>query len=93
MSAGRANATMLRKGTTPAASVTIRAPRRYLVSPGTCSTTPSRTSDPSRRATVLFGSSTRSATSVTPTGPSVSAPSTAKARSIDWTLDIGLPLG
>ena len=40
-----------------------------------------------------LGSSARSATSVTPIGPSASAPRTAKARSMDWTLDIGPLLG
>jgi hypothetical protein len=30
---------------------------------------------------------------VTPMGPSVNAPSTAKARSIDWTLDMCFPVG
>ena len=36
---------------------------------------------------MLFGTPTRCATSVTPIGPSASADSTAKARSMDWTLD------
>ena len=39
----------------------------------------------------ISGSPARSATSVTPSGPSASAPSTAKARSMDWTLDIDAP--
>jgi hypothetical protein len=57
------------------------------VSPGICSTAPSRASEASILAAVDFGSSARSATSVTPMGPSVKAASTANARSIDWTLD------
>ena len=47
---------------------------------------------PARRAAARPWTSagpTRSATSVTPIGPSASAPRTAKARSMDWTLDIG----
>jgi hypothetical protein len=47
----------------------------------------------SSRAAVDFGRSARSATSVTPIGPSASAPRTAKARSMDWTLDIGTFVG
>ena len=39
------------------------------MSPGTCSTAPSRLSDASIRAAVDFGRSARSATSVTPIGP------------------------
>src|SRR6056297_3737578 len=41
----------------------------------------------SRRDTVLFGSSVRSAMSETPAGPEASACRTANARSTDWTLD------
>ena len=48
----------------------------------------------SMRAAVDFGSSTRSATSVHRTGPSVNAgTSTANARSMDWTLDTASPVG
>ena len=54
---------------------------------------PRRASDASIRAAVDFGRSARSATSVTPTGPSVNAASTANARSMDWTLDTALPRG
>jgi hypothetical protein len=42
---------------------------------------------------VLFANSVRSATSVTPIGPSDNADRTAKARSMDWTLDTALPFG
>ena len=48
---------------------------------------PRRRAVASRRAAVDFGRPARSATSVTPSGPSASAPSTAKARLMDWTLD------
>ena len=63
------------------------------MSPGTCSTAPSRLNDESSRAAVDFGRSARSATSVTPMGPPDNADSTAKARSMDWTLDTPLPVG
>jgi len=39
--------------------------------------------------TVLFGRPTRVATSVTPRGPSASAPRTSNARAMLWTLDTG----
>ncbi len=47
----------------------------------------SRASEASIRAAVLFGSFARSATSVTPSGPSASVDRTANARSMLWTLD------
>ena len=59
------------------------------LSPGTCSTAPSLASVASSRAAVDFGRPDRSATSVTPSGPSDRAPSTSKARLMDWTLDMG----
>ena len=63
------------------------------MSPGTCSTAPSRASVVSRRAAVDFGRPARSATSVTPSGPPASAPSTSNARLMDWTLDNRPPGG
>ena len=47
----------------------------------------------SSRAAVDLGRPARSATSVTPSGPSARAPSTAKARLMDWTLDTDPFLG
>ena len=61
--------------------------------PGPARPRPRRPSVASIRAAVDFGRPARSATSVTPSGPSPSAPSTAKARLMDWTLDIGLLVG
>jgi hypothetical protein len=86
---GRPTAASDRINENPPASITSRGPNRYAVSPGTCSTAPSLTSVASNRAAVDFGRAARSATSVTPSGLSSSASSTAKARLMDWTLDIG----
>ena len=88
LSVGRAIAANDRVRLNPPASVINRGPRRYDVSPGTCSTAPSSTSVASSRAAVDFGRLERSATSVTPSGPSPSALSTPNARRMDWTLDM-----
>src|SRR5262249_5880829 len=60
---------------------------------GTCSTAPSATRAVRSRAAVDFGMRDARATSLTPSGPSPSARSTAKARRMLWTPIVGLDMG
>src|SRR5690606_32309552 len=72
----------------PPAGLTSWAPMRSRPSSSARSTSPMRSSVRTRRATVLLGNSVRSASSVIPRSPAVSASRRWNALTTDWTLGI-----